>query len=152
MPVGMHVNRHEAPTGMPGGGTVSTVPLKATPEELRRLENRMRAHVRQRMLEFGIGTSGVEHRTGVNQSYLGRWLQGGRGSGTSGRGGISVRKLYQLVSGLGLDLFHVLTREDGLEERSWETFVPTAREEPRPSRASASTALSPRLKRRGGAH
>lgn len=150
MPTGIHVNRNASPTGMTPSGRVPDVE-HVSEQELRRLEDQMRAHVRERMERKGWGPTELAKETGggVSQGYISKWLLGGRGSGTDpSRGGISVRKLVQLVRPLGLDLFVVLGRAD-VPAQFWKDYVP---QKSRPARALGATAHPPRRTRAGGAH
>lgn len=142
MPTGMHVNRHARPTGILDWDIMSLV--KVSPDELDRLENRLRAHVRQRMVKHGFGTTKVDELSGVDQSYIGRWLSKGRGSN-----GISAKKIYAILQGLGLDLFEAFTLNPPSE--FWEPFVPRATGDPGPRRVSTAPAHPSRQTPRGGA-
>jgi Helix-turn-helix domain len=97
------------------------VPGKTAEEDEERFENRLRAHLRQRMTKRRLTAAAVGPMLGVDPSYISRWLRKGRG-GMSGRGGLSARIVWRMVQMLQLnpdDLFF-----GDPPEQFWRDYVP----------------------------
>lgn len=134
MSLGIDVNRHNRPTGMSGLGTLCRVTQRT--EEDARFENRLRAHVRWKMERRRLGVTALADVVGFEQSYISRWLMGGRGSR-----GISALFAYKFSQALDVDP-DILFNQDP-PAQFWRTYVPRPQPED-PGEASPATARATR--------
>lgn len=126
----------DPPGSVRGVLTSSEVPLE-------RLENRIRAHVRQRMESRGLGVTRLAELVEIDQPYLSRWLRSERGSG-----GISAKFAYRLMKRLDIEADNFFNLDP--EERFWRNYVPRPGPDT-PEHASMAPARASRRARGGGA-
>jgi hypothetical protein len=114
----MHVKRHAMPHAEIGGDIVRHVGKKNPEDDA--IQNRIRAHIRARMVRLGIGPTQAALKLGCHQGTLSNILLGHRGFGV----GFAAR----VADGLNIDHMHLFTVDP--EAKYFRVFVPNPTPDP----------------------